>query len=271
MKPYNGSGESFTAELPTVAADTAPKVPAPLPTAPIATIGQDEKKIEQRNPIQYYIKASFMITYVLLLTTATITIIEALRTNIPRVRHILNLETCISLVAGYFYSVFLAQIEGFEKDDKKIDWANITKTRYVDWAITTPMMLFVLCIVLGIESKREIGLSTMLLIVFLNYCMLYLGYLGEVGTVPRMVSFFASFVAFFGIFYLIFTRFVNMKLGIAVNFLFFFYLIVWGMYGLVYLLDEEHKNITMNILDCISKCFIGLGLWVYYAQIIQLN
>ena len=53
---------------------------------------------------------SFMITYVILLTTATITFIEALRTQNPRIRHILNLETCISCVAGYFYGLFIVKI-----------------------------------------------------------------------------------------------------------------------------------------------------------------
>ena len=64
--------------------------------------GSENKKT--KNP---YIKFSFMITYILLLTTATITFIEALRTNNPTIRHIFNLETCISLVASYFYLLFL--------------------------------------------------------------------------------------------------------------------------------------------------------------------
>ena len=36
---------------------------------------------------------SFTLTYILLITTGTITLIEALRTKIPLVRHIFNLET----------------------------------------------------------------------------------------------------------------------------------------------------------------------------------
>jgi hypothetical protein len=66
-----------------------------------------EKEEKKKNPVQYYVKFSFAISYVLLLTTGTITFIEALRTQIPQVRHVMNLETCISLVAGYFYSVFV--------------------------------------------------------------------------------------------------------------------------------------------------------------------
>ena len=50
------------------------------------------------------VKLTFYITYVFLLTTATITFIEALRTKDAKVRHILNLETCISVVASFFYT-----------------------------------------------------------------------------------------------------------------------------------------------------------------------
>ena len=52
------------------------------------------------------VKNTFSITYTLLLTTAVITFIEAIRTPNSKIRHILNLETCISCVASYFYSVF---------------------------------------------------------------------------------------------------------------------------------------------------------------------
>jgi hypothetical protein len=34
-------------------------------------------------------------------------------------------------------------------------------------------------------------------------------------------------------------------------------------------LDEELKQILTNILDLISKCLIGLGLWAYYTHIIH--
>ena len=85
-----------------------------------------EKEEKLKNPVNYYVKFSFIITYILLLTTATITFIEAMRTNVPTVRHVLNLETCISVVAGYFYSVFVEKIEEYGKADIPINWADIT-------------------------------------------------------------------------------------------------------------------------------------------------
>ena len=125
------------------------------------------------------IKFSFNITYILLLTTATITFIEAIRTKNPVVRHVLNLETCVSVIAGYFYSIFTTQINTYEKTNTNINWKEITETRYVDWSITTPLMLLALCVVLSTEINVVVHLPIILLIVILNYAMLYAGYLGE--------------------------------------------------------------------------------------------
>jgi hypothetical protein len=49
-----------------------------------------------------------------------------------------------------------------------------------------------------------------------------------------------------------------------------FFFIVWALYGVVYMLNEEYKNISMNVLDCIAKCLVGLGLWAYFSKIVVL-
>ena len=54
---------------------------------------------------------TFYITYVFLMTTATITFIEAMRTKDIKIRNILNLETCISVVAAFFYGKFVKDVE----------------------------------------------------------------------------------------------------------------------------------------------------------------
>jgi bacteriorhodopsin len=233
-------------------------------------ISDKEKKEKVKNPVQYYVKFSFLITYILLLTTATITFIEAMRTKFPHVRHVLNLETCISLVAGYFYSVFVAKIDEYGKKDEKIDWADITKTRYIDWAITTPMMLVVLSTVLAFNIGKKIHMSVLVAIVLLNYVMLYVGYLGEIGTLSKLTATVGGFIPFLAMFGIVAYKFLLPKYYGA-NYLFFgVFVSIWACYGLVYLFDEEYKNIFMNILDCIAKCLVGLGLWLYYSQLVIL-
>jgi bacteriorhodopsin len=233
-------------------------------------ISDKQKEEKAKNPVQYYVKFSFTITYILLLTTATITIIEALRTKHFHVRHVLNLETCISVVAAYFYSVFVSKIEEHGKTDTKIDWADITKTRYIDWAITTPMMLLALSTVLAFNIGKAIPLSVLITVILLNYAMLYIGYLGEIGTLTKMTAMLSGFIPFIAMFGIIAYKFLLSKYNSA-NYLFFVaFVFIWSCYGLVYLFDEEYKNIFMNILDLVAKCFVGLSLWLYYSHLVVL-
>lgn len=272
MSTYNTETKDIPAP---VLSNTVPLVPRPpenvAATAntitPITTKEKTENKLQ---PVQYYVKASFMITYILLLTTATITFIEAMRTKVPEVRHVLNLETCISIVAGYFYSIFITQIDGYSKEGKPIDWSDITKTRYIDWSITTPLMLLTLCIVLGNQIGKKVDLYVISAVLFLNYIMLYIGYLGETKVIGMLIASFVGFIPFTWMFYLIYKNYVQPRYNLSGSILYGIYVTVWSMYGMVYLLPEQYKNITMNILDCIAKCLIGLGLWAYYSRTIVL-
>ena len=203
---------------------------------------------------------TFHLTYVVLLTTGTITFIEALRTADPMVRHILNLETCISIIAAYFYSVFLEKIKG------PYTWPEITKIRYLDWSITTPIMLLALCLAMTYNVGKHLHLSLILTVVCLNYLMLGVGYLGETQRLPRIEASIIGFIPFFIMFWLIYGL---IDKSVANKILFWLYFVVWSMYGVVYLLDDETKQILTNVLDLIAKCFIGLGLWAYYTHIVR--
>jgi len=255
--------------VPTVT--TVPMAPTPPPSAPTAGLTEEtaQDKVEKaQNPVQYYVKVSFMITYILLLTTATIIFIEAMRTKDPTIRHILNLETCISIIAGYFYSLFLSQIDNYSSKNMPIDWKEISKTRYIDWSITTPFMLLALCAALAKNIGTTVNIKVISLVVMLNYVMLGLGYLGEVDVMNRWSSVVSGFIAFIGMFYVIFINFIKPKFSYANNVIYYLYLGIWAMYGVVFMFDEEYKNILTNILDSIAKCGIGIGLWLYYSKII---
>jgi bacteriorhodopsin len=209
--------------------------------------------------LDYFLKVSFYFTYVLLLTTGTVTFIEALRTNNPLIRHIMNLETIISLIAGYFYGVFLQEIQM-----KTIDWNQLVFIRYQDWCISTPLMLLALCLVL---KKKSLLFSEYLIILVFNYAMLLCGYLGE-KRFNKFLYFFIGFVFFGMLFGYIYYKFVYMQKYLFENYLlFFYYFFVWSLYGIVYLFQEKEKNLSYNILDFVSKCFIGLTLWAYYINI----
>jgi bacteriorhodopsin len=214
------------------------------------------------------IKFTFTLTYILLITTGTITFIEALRTDNPTVRHILNIETAVSVIAGYFYSVFLKQIEDSEKDKQEINWKEMVKIRYLDWAITTPLMLLALCLALSSNTTSVFTLPIYLVIVILNYLMLGIGFAGEQNYISMKNSLIAGFVPFFIMFYIIYKKYV--KNNTRFNYVFFFFFTcVWAIYGVVHDWEKNKKNIVFNILDLIAKCLIGLGLWLYYIGIFR--
>lgn len=234
------------------------------------------------NHLTYF---SFFITCSFLVTTGTITFIEALRTDIVAMRHILNLETCISIVAAYFYGKFITMLEpykGIILDDKKEkteeDEASIKKlesqindTRYVDWMITTPIMLLVLILAFQYNSNNKgVKFSDYLLILLLNYGMLGSGYLGEKDKLNKLVANVIGFV-FFGLLYgFIYYRYLlKAKNGNNANnqMLFGAFFILWAFYGIFYLSKESIKNTGYNILDLLSKCFVGIYFWSYSSNI----
>jgi len=99
---------------------------------------------------------SFKTSYLVLMGYTGITLVEALRTNNLNSRHIMNIETTVSIVAGLVYYMFLKKLK---KDD--VDLHEITKLRYIDWAITTPliilvMMLFYLNLIMKIFQSHQV-------------------------------------------------------------------------------------------------------------------
>ena len=154
------------------------------------------------------VKSSFYFTYIFLITTGTICFIEALRNPVPQIRHIMNLETCISVVAGYFYGLFVDKLNKAEKEAKESEENNDSKEselplekindmRYTDWAISTPLMLLVLCMVLGMENKITVTFMSFILILLFNFLMLGSGYIGELGKLSATTANAIGFIFFF--------------------------------------------------------------------------
>ena len=223
--------------------------------------------------------SSFYFTYVFLLTTGVITFIEALRTPIPVVRHIMNVETCISVIACYFYGLFVVEIKNSqveqrekseENNDKTTDVIPIEKInnmRYTDWFITTPFMLLALCMVLGYENKKLIKIYPLLLTLAFNFAMLLFGYLGEIRVLTKNLASIIGFVFFFLTYGTIWKIFMNgSKITSQSKYIFWVFLGVWSLYGVFYHTKETTKMFGYNILDLISKAFIGIFFWLYLTK-----
>jgi bacteriorhodopsin len=207
---------------------------------------------------------SFTVCYLVLFGTAAITFIEALRTNNIHARHILNLETAVSLTAGFVYGWFR---EMAAKPDFNLK--EVIYYRYVDWSITTPMLLLVLLLFFTFHSKQPLSISKYLLIVALNFVMLWFGYMGEKGLMEKRKAQNIGFLAFAAMLFTIYYFFIhgdNIE-SYAPLVLFAIFSIVWCGYGVAAEMDDRSKNLAYNVLDIISKVFFGLGLWVYYGGV----
>jgi bacteriorhodopsin len=211
---------------------------------------------------------SFYITYVFLMTTATITFIEAIRTKDIKIRNILNLETCISVVAAFFYGKFVETVE----KDPETDYEKINKMRYTDWSITTPIMLLVLVLAFLYNSKGgALPISKYAVILFLNYGMLGLGYLGETGVMSKWAANGVGFAFFAGLFGYLYKQFLHNQYNFDNVLLYIVFFVLWALYGVVYFFDEVSKNVSFNILDLFSKCFVGIFFWAYFTKTFKLQ
>ena len=224
---------------------------------------QSHEPMELKDKLVRY---SFYITYAFLMTTATVTFIEAIRTKDVKVRNILNLETCISIVAAFFYGVFIKKI-----NDEGLNYKEINLNRYLDWAITTPIMLLVLVLAFAYNNKQKVTLTSYLIILLLNYAMLFSGFLGENNVIDKLQANMVGFTFFAGMYYYIYKTHIQKYKIFDNNILFYSFLILWSFYGMSYWLDEESRNISYNILDLFAKCFVGIFFWAYFTKAIVLK
>lgn len=211
------------------------------------------------------VKTTFYVTYVMLITTGTITFIEALRTKDPTIRHIMNIETVISIIAAYFYSQFVEKI----KESPAIPYNQLSLTRYTDWFISTPFMLLVLCVFLAREHHSDLQIHMFLVILLLNFGMLGAGYMGETGYADKRKSLavgFAFYAALFGYIWWMFMA-GDESTGPAL-FTFMLFVIVWAIYGVVFMLGPKARNVSYNVLDLISKCLVGIFFWMYFTGVV---
>ena len=217
---------------------------------------QQEELIEEN----YFVKLTFYITYVFLMTTATITFIEAITTDDVRARHILNLETCISVVATFFYSKLVKQL------DEGVNYKQINIHRYTDWMITTPLMLLVLCLVFVYNTKTTLKLWSFFVVLVLNLGMILTGYLGEVDYMNRTSANILGFGFFAALFGYLYKTFLHKKYNFDNMLIFSSFFILWAFYGVFYEYDEQFKNVAFNILDLFAKCFVGIFFWAYFTK-----
>jgi bacteriorhodopsin len=145
-----------------------------------------------------------------------------------------------------------------------VDLREITKLRYIDWAITTPLIILVMILFYSNGSAPK--WSTYLILVILNYGMLVSGYLGESKQIDKEKGFAIGFIFLALMLIALITCCVPHNSNHAAL---YFFGLIWSGYGVAYLMNEEQKNLSYNILDVVSKAVFGIILYFYYGKVLK--
>ena len=175
-------------------------------------------------------------------------------------KDLLRVELVVQTVEFIFY---LWLIYYFSKVSQ-----NITPFRYLDWAITTPLMLITLSAFLNHNGSTSSSLidfllnhkGSMIIIVLLNAAMLLFGLIGEFGYLSPYTSTALGFIPFVLNFKYIKDTFLPSSEDKLKNALFYWFVVSWALYGVFALMNYTTKNTGYNILDIFSKNFFGLFL-----------
>lgn len=182
-------------------------------------------------------------------------------------KQVLGLEMLVQGIEFIFYLSFLATPSIL----------TLTRSRYHDWFLSTPIMLFTTALyffyINFIENGSEItdirafiqtNLKPILLFIFFNFLMLLFGYLGEFGLLDKMTAFWLgtfALIASFGTIYINFAQH-----SVKTQRLFTIMFVIWSLYGIAFLLNPIYKNIGYTILDLFAKNFFGLFLTYIISQ-----
>ena len=132
-------------------------------------------------------------------------------------------------------------------------------------------MLLVLVLAMLYNSGGKLLFTNYLVILVLNFGMLLSGYLGEIGVMSKMKGIILGFTGFILLYGYIYMKYLHNKYNSDNMMIYLSFVILWSIYGLVYKLNEEDRNISYNVLDLFAKCFVGIFFWAYLTKIFVLN
>ena len=175
------------------------------------------------------------------------------------IKDLLKLELYVQSIEFIFY-IWLIYFSNVSR--------NITPFRYLDWAITTPLMLISLSAFLNYDENKPTRLrdflskhkGSIVKIVFLNGLMLLFGLIGEFGYLSHYTSTALGFIPFVLNFKYIKDTFLPDSKDKFKNALFYWFVFFWSLYGVFAIMSYTIKNTGYNILDIFAKNFFGLFL-----------
>lgn len=187
----------------------------------------------------------------------------------PRLlRDVLTMEAIVQLVEFVFYLYIVRTL------NHTAGVRSMALKRYADWVLTTPTMLVALAAYFQHEHqtrdqmkdtdtfssisdfwavhRRRLGIM-----IGANALMLAAGAAGEFGVLSRPVATILGFLGYAVAFSVLFQYTQGERVNLTI---FWTVASVWAVYGFVYLLPTQPKNVAYNGLDVVAKNFFGLYL-----------
>lgn len=181
-------------------------------------------------------------------------------------KQVLGLEVLVQIIEFIFYLGFLSVF----------NLADLTRKRYYDWFLSTPIMLFTISLYFYyvnfidgasdaniVDFTRE-NAKEIAGFVGLNLLMLLFGFLAEIGIMNRGLAFVlgtGALMGSFGIIYKSYAQFSEKTRNI-----FWIMFGLWAMYGVAFLMPSTPKNLGYTALDIFAKNFFGIFLYYIIAQ-----
>ena len=213
---------------------------------------------------------SFKSSLIIQIVTGLVTIFGMflkLKSKDQVLKDILIIENVVQIIEAIFYVYIILAFTNINK-------SSIVTRRYLDWVITTPIMLLSTVMFMIYKNKEAFepnktvttknilkeNKNTLLKIGLYNFLMLLFGFLGEANQLDKSIATTIGFLFFFLSFYEIWKNYAN-KLNKNKN-LYYFLITIWALYGVASVLPTISKNIMYNYLDIIAKNFYGL--YIFY-------
>jgi bacteriorhodopsin len=113
-------------------------------------------------------------------------------------------------------------------------------------------------------SKNKVFIFKM---VTLNIAMMLFGLAGELNYMDYNTSIIIGFIPFIYYFKMIYDKYIITNTDNNKTRLYWFFFIIWTMYGVAAFLPYELKNISYNILDLFSKNLFSVFLVIIISNL----
>jgi bacteriorhodopsin len=183
-------------------------------------------------------------------------------------KQVLGLEMIVQIIEFIFYLGFLSVF----------NLTDLTRKRYYDWFLSTPVMLFTISLyffyvnfiegrdtnTIGIAEFTKTNIKQITAFIILNILMLLFGYLAELGIMDRGLAFVLGTAALCGSFGVIYESYA--KFSEKTRNIFWAMFGLWALYGIAFLMPPVAKNLSYTVLDIFAKNFFGLFLYYVIHQ-----